>query len=113
MKFSLVLNSVNMHTLVLKTFTMIIPPKYIHKTPSIIIKKKRTLCGQACGVNRVAELWRCAGSILSHSTGGTSCPSEAFIFVTQTIYQVAQKGHKAVVLSHNLNIIFSFTNEEN
>lgn len=73
MKFSLVLNSVNMHSLVLKTFTMIIPPKYMHKTPSIIIERT-TLSGQACGVNRVAELWRLAGPILSHPTGGTTLP---------------------------------------
>lgn len=43
MKFSLVLNSVNMHTLVLKTLTTVIPPKYMHKTLSAVIQ--RTLSG--------------------------------------------------------------------
>lgn len=53
-----------MHTLVLKTFTMIIPPKYIHKTPSIIIKKK-----EHCVVKHVVStVWQSCGDVQDPSS---------------------------------------------
>ena len=86
MKFSLVLNSVNVHSLsAKKSFTMIIPPKYINITPFNNYKRK-TLSGQVCGVSLVAEaVETCRTHPLTQQVG-LHFPSEAYIFVTQIFY---------------------------